>query len=140
MSLIKEFREFAVHGNVFDLAVGVIIGTAFGKIIQSAVNDLIMPPIGKLLNGVQFQDLFYPLNGVYYETLAKAKEAGAPVLAYGSFIQSVVDFLIIVFAIFLAIKGINRFRKSEEPASDPAPVPTNEEKLLTEIRDLLKAK
>jgi len=139
MGFIKEFKEFATRGNVMDMAVGVIIGGAFGKIISSLVDDVIMPLIGKLTGGSSFKDLFVSLDGTTYKTLAEAKEAGAAVFAYGNFIQNIVDFLIIAFCIFLMVKAVNKLmhKKEEEPA--PAE-PTNEEKLLTEIRDLLKEK
>ncbi|HAA01593.1 MAG TPA: large-conductance mechanosensitive channel protein MscL [Flavobacteriales bacterium] len=144
MGLMKEFREFAMRGNVVDLAVGVIIGGAFGKIVSSLVSDIIMPPIGMLMKGQNFADLFMSLDGNTYESIAKAKEAGAPVLAYGSFLQTVLDFIIVAFAIFMMIKGMNRLnklKKKEEEAQAAAaaePEPTKEQVLLTEIRDLLK--
>jgi large conductance mechanosensitive channel len=116
MGMMKEFKEFAVKGNVIDLAVGVIIGAAFGKIVSSLVNDVIMPPIGKLTGGLNFSDLFYDLSGKGYATLAAAKEAGAPTLNYGIFIQAVIDFVIIAFAIFVMIKQVNRFKA---PAAAP---------------------
>ena len=141
MGFIKEFKEFAVKGNVMDMAVGVIIGGAFGKIVTSLVNDVLMPLIGKCTGGVNFTNLFVTLGGDKYDTLEAAKEAGASVLAYGQFIQNVVDFLIVAFCIFLMIKGITKLtaKKEEAPAEPaPEPEPTAEEKLLTEIRDLLK--
>lgn len=140
MGFLKEFKEFAVKGNVVDLAVGVIIGGAFGKIVTSVVNDIMMPPIGLLMQGKNFSELFWALNGEEYESIAKAKEAGAPILAYGPFIQTVIDFTIIAFCVFLLVKAINRLKK--KPVDEPAvaPEPSNEEKLLTEIRDLLKNK
>ena len=139
MGFIKEFKEFAVKGNVMDMAVGVIIGGAFGKIVTSLVNDVIMPLIGKLTGGVSFVDLFVNLGDGNYPTLAAAKEAGAAVFAYGQFIQNVIDFIIIAFCIFLMIKGMNKLKKKEEPAPEAPAGPTQEE-LLTEIRDLLKNK
>ncbi len=142
MGLVKEFREFAMRGNVIDLAVGVIIGGAFGKIVSSLVSDVIMPPIGLLMNGQNFSDLFVALDGNEYVSLAAARAAGAPVMAYGGFIQTVLDFLIIAFSIFMLIKGINRMqqlkKKEEEEKPVAPPEPSSEEKLLTEIRDLLK--
>ena len=138
MGFIKEFKEFAVKGNVMDMAVGVIIGGAFGKIVTSLVNDVLMPLIGKLTGGVSFVDLFVNLGEGNYTTLAAAKEAGAAVFAYGQFIQNIIDFIIIAFCIFLMIKGMNKLnRKKEEPAPEAPAGPTQEE-LLTEIRDLLK--
>ena len=122
MALFKEFKEFAVKGNVIDLAVGVIIGAAFGKIVTSLVNDVIMPPIGKLTGGLNFNDLFYDLSGKAYASLAAAKEAGAATLNYGSFIQAVVDFLIVAFVIFFMIKQVNRF-KAPPPAPDARECP-----------------
>ena len=138
MGFIKEFKEFAMKGNVMDMAVGVIIGGAFGKIVTSLVNDVLMPLIGKLTGGVSFVDLFVNLGEGNYTTLAAAKEAGAAVFAYGQFIQNIIDFIIIAFCIFLMIKGMNKLnRKKEEPAPEAPAGPTQEE-LLTEIRDLLK--
>jgi large conductance mechanosensitive channel len=108
--MFKEFRDFAARGNVIDLAVGVIIGAAFGRIVTSVVDDLIMPPIGMALGRVDFKDLFVPLNGVAYASLEAAKTAGAPVIAYGSFINAVVQFLIVAFVIFLMVRQINRLK------------------------------
>ena len=142
MGFIKEFKEFAMKGNVMDMAVGVIIGGAFGKIISSLVDDVLMPVIGKLTGGVSFVDLFVTLGDGNYKTLAAAKEAGAAVFAYGQFIQNIVDFLIVAFCIFLMLKGINKMnRKKEEPTPEPeAPKGPTQEELLAEIRDLLKNK
>ena len=137
MGFIKEFKEFAVKGNVMDMAVGVIIGGAFGKIVTSLVNDVLMPLIGKLTGGISFTDLFVNLGDGNYQTLAAAQEAGAAVLAYGQFIQNIIDFIIIAFCIFLMIKGMNKLKTQEEPAPEAPAGPTQEE-LLTEIRDLLK--
>ncbi|TNE34682.1 MAG: large-conductance mechanosensitive channel protein MscL [Alphaproteobacteria bacterium] len=141
--MFKEFKEFAMRGNVVDMAVGIIIGAAFGTIVKSLVNDVIMPPIGLLLGGVDFTDFFVTLSGGSYPSLAAAKEAGAVTLNYGAFINTVISFIIVAFAVFLLIKQINRFTKKEEakeeaPAEPPAP--PREEVLLEEIRDLLKAK
>ena len=142
MGFISEFKEFAVKGNVIDMAVGVIIGGAFGKIVSSLVDDVLMPLLGKVTGGISFVDLFVTLGDGEYQSLAAAKEAGAAVLAYGQFIQNVVDFLIVAFCIFLMLKGINKFNRKKEEAPAPAeePAPTKEEVLLTEIRDLLKNK
>ena len=137
MGFIKEFKEFAVKGNVMDMAVGVIIGGAFGKIVSSLVNDVLMPLIGKLTGGVSFTDLFINLGDGNYSTLAAAQEAGAAVLAYGQFIQNIIDFIIIAFCIFLMIKGMNKLKK-EKPAEPEAPKGPTQEELLAEIRDLLK--
>ena len=133
MSFIKDFKAFALRGNVVDMAVGVIIGGAFGKIVTSVVNNIIMPPIGVLTGGVDFTDLKLVIKEA-------EGEAEAVTLNYGAFIQDVVDFLIIAFCIFLIVKGIAALtRKKEEQAAEaPAPEPSAEEKLLTEIRDLLK--
>ncbi len=136
MSLLKEFKEFAVKGNVVDLAVAVIIGGAFGKIVSSFVNDIIMPPLGVLLGGVDFKDLSVTLREAY--VAESGEEMAAVVLSYGNFIQNVVDFLIIAFVIFMAIKAMNSFKKKEEAAPAAPPAPTKSEVLLEEIRDLLK--
>ena len=137
MGFIKEFKEFAVKGNVMDMAVGVIIGGAFGKIVTSLVGDLLMPLIGVATGGISFVDLFINLSGGTAKTLAEAKEAGDAVFAYGQFIQNIIDFIIIAFCIFLMIKGMNKLKKKEEPAPEAPAGPTQEE-LLAEIRDLLK--
>lgn len=136
MGLLKEFKEFAVKGNVVDLAVAVIIGGAFGKIVSSFVNDIIMPPLGVLLGGVDFKDLTITLKDAY--TSVDGVEMAAVVLSYGNFIQNIVDFLLVAFVIFMAIKGMNRFKKKEEEAPAPPPAPPKSEVLLEEIRDLLK--
>ena len=136
--MLKEFKEFAMRGNVVDLAVGIIIGGAFGKIITSLVSDLIMPPIGLLMGRVDFSTLFINLSGQDYATLAAAQAAGAPVIRYGAFINTILDFVIVALAIFLLVRVINRMKKAEPPA--PPPGPSAEEKLLGEIRDLLKAR
>jgi large conductance mechanosensitive channel len=117
MSMVKEFREFAARGNVIDLAVGVIIGAAFGKVVASAVADLIMPPIGMALGRVDFSNLFVSLNGTSYPSREAAKAAAAPTINYGLFINTVIEFLIVAFAVFLLVKWINRLR-------GPAPAPT----------------
>lgn len=139
MSWLKEFREFAVKGNAVDLAVGIVIGAAFGKIVTSIVNDLIMPPIGYLLAGVNFRSLFVSLSGEF-PTLDAAREAGAPVLAYGNFIQTVIEFVIVAAAVFMLVKAINRLRRPAPQAAPAAPPPPSEEVLLLrEIRDQLRA-
>ena len=141
MSFIQDFKAFALKGNVVDMAVGVIIGGAFGKIVTSIVNNIIMPPIGVLTGGVDFTDLKVTLKEAVVEGENVVSEAVT--LNYGQFIQDVVDFLIIAFCIFLMIKGIAKLsRKKEEAPAEPAPEPepSPEEKLLTEIRDLLKNK
>lgn len=137
--MLKEFKEFAMKGNVLDMAIGVIIGGAFGKIVSSLVSDVLMPPIGLLMGKVDFSSLFVDLSRTAPPSLAAAKAAGAPTLNYGVFLQSVFDFIIVAFVIFMLVKQVNRFKK-ETPAAPPPPppAPTNEEKLLTEMRDLLK--
>ena len=122
--MLKEFRAFVMRGNVVDLAVGVIIGGAFGKIISSLVSDIIMPPIGLLLNGVNFTNLFLSLNGQAYATLADAEKAGAPTLNYGNFVNNIIDFLIVALVIFLMIRAINRLQKpapAEAPSAKECP-------------------
>jgi large conductance mechanosensitive channel len=141
-SMMKEFRDFAMKGNVLDLAVGVIIGAAFGKIVTSFVQDLMMPLLGLLLGKIDFSNLFLNLSGNSFNTIEEAKRAGAAVLPYGSFLQAVVDFLIVAFAIFLLIKQANRFRLTDlndekNDAEKKVAEPTADQKLLTEIRDLL---
>jgi large conductance mechanosensitive channel len=139
MGFMTEFKEFAMKGNVVDLAVGVIIGGAFGKIVDSIVGDLIMPLVGVLFGGLDFSNYFIPLAGQTAATLAEAKKAGA-VFAYGSFITVALNFMILAFIIFMMIKQINRLKKAEAPAPAPAePAPTPEDiQLLREIRDALK--
>jgi len=134
MSMFQEFREFAFKGNVVDLAVGVIIGAAFGKIVTSLVNNIFMPILGLILGKVDFSNLFIVLNGQPVASLKEAADKGVPVFAYGMFINTVIEFLIIAFCLFVIIKQVNRFKKPVAVASGPSP----EEKLLTEIRDLLK--
>jgi large conductance mechanosensitive channel len=130
--MLEEFKKFAMRGNVVDMAVGIIIGAAFGKIVSSLVKDVIMPPIGKLMGGVDFSGLFINLSDVSYETLAAAEAAGAPTINYGVFINTVLDFLIVAFTIFMVIKGMNSLKKKEEEA--PA-APTTKEcpECLSEI-------
>ncbi len=140
MGLLKEFKEFAMRGNVIDLAVGVIIGGAFGKIVSSLVADIIMPPIGMLLKGVNFVDLKWEMKAA---EVVDGVEKAAVTLNYGNFLQVTFDFIIVAFAIFLFIKGMNRLNKKKEAAPvtpPPAPAPSKEEILLAEIRDLLKDK
>jgi len=135
--MFQEFKTFIAKGNAIDLAVGVVIGAAFGKIVSSVVDDLIMPVLSLLLGKVDFSQHFVSLDGKSYATLAAAKEAGAATLNYGNFITIVIQFLIIAWAIFLLVKGINTLKR-EEAAKPAPPEPTAEEKLLGEIRDLLK--
>lgn len=131
MSMMTEFRDFAMRGNVVDMAVGIVIGGAFGKIVSSFVNDVLMPPIGMAMGGVDFSDLAMTLQ-------AASGDVAAVTLNYGSFIQTVVDFIIIAFAIFMVIKAMNNMKKKEEEAPAAPPKPSTEEVLLSEIRDLLK--
>jgi large conductance mechanosensitive channel len=140
MGMMKEFRDFAVKGNVMDMAVGVIIGGAFGKIVTSLVNDVVMPPIGKLTGNVDFSNLFVALDGNVYATLKAAKDAGAATVNYGLFINTVIDFVIVAFVIFMVVKAINKAKRKEEAKPAPAPAPSAEEKLLMEIRDVLKSR
>jgi large conductance mechanosensitive channel len=131
MGMMSEFKEFAIKGNVVDMAVGIVIGAAFGKIVSALVSGIIMPPIGVLLGGVNFTDLALVIQEGVGDVPAVA-------INYGSFIQSMIDFTIIAFAIFMAVKAINAFKKKEEAAPSAPPEPSKEELLLTEIRDLLK--
>jgi large conductance mechanosensitive channel len=138
--MLKEFKEFAMRGNVMDMAVGIIIGAAFGKIVTSLVNDVVMPPIGLLMGNVDFSNLFLNLTmGQTFASVAEAEAAGAPIVKYGIFINTVLDFVIVAFAIFLLIRSLNRLKRKQEAAPPPAPpAPSTEEKLLAEIRDLLR--
>jgi len=133
--MFKEFKEFAMKGNVIDLAIGVIIGAAFGKIVSSIVDDIINPVIGLILGKVDFNNFFINLSGQTYSSVDAAKKAGAPVLAYGSFLNTIINFLIIAFVLFLVVRAINQVRR-EKDAQPPPPPP--QEVLLTEIRDILK--
>jgi large conductance mechanosensitive channel len=138
--MLKEFRDFIMRGNVLDLAVAVIIGAAFGGIVTSLVNDVIMPPIGLLLGAVDFSGLFLDLSGQGYATLAAAEAASAPVLRYGIFLNTVINFVIVAFAIFMIVKLANSMQKKKEEAPAAPPAPSTEETLLAEIRDLLKTR
>jgi large conductance mechanosensitive channel len=133
MGMMQEFKKFAMRGNVIDMAVGIIIGGAFGKIVSSFVADVIMPPIGLLIGGVDFSDLMITIK-------AAVGDAAAVTINYGKFIQTVLDFLIVAFAIFMVIKGMNSLKKKEEEAPAQPPAPSKEETLLTEIRDILQEK
>ena len=141
--MLKDFKDFVMRGNVLDLAVAVIIGAAFGAIVTSMVNDILMPPIGKLMGGVNFTDLFInldPSKGTF-ASLKAAKDAGAAVIGYGAFINTIIDFVIVAFCIFLVVKVMNRMKRKPVPVVEARPPePTNEERLLGEIRDLLKAR
>jgi len=142
--MLREFKEFAIKGNMLDMAVGIIVGAAFGTIIQSLVNDVIMPPIGMLLGGVDFSDLFLTLHGGTvagpYATLAAAKEAGAVTINYGVFANAVISFLIVAFSVFMVVRSFNRLKRKEEATPAAPPLPSAEERLLGEIRDLLKVR
>ena len=131
MSMMKEFKEFAVKGNVMDMAIGIIIGAAFGKIVSSLVSDVIMPPIGLLLGGVDFSSLMIVLKEA-------TEESGVVAISYGAFFNTVLDFLIVALAIFMVVKGLNKMKKKEEEKPAAPPKPSNEEVLLTEIRDALR--
>lgn len=138
MSMMKDFKDFAMKGNVVDLAVAFIIGAAFKTIVASFVEDVIMPPIGMAMGGVDFSQLFISMNETVYSTLAEAVKAGAPVIKYGAFIQTVVDFIIVAFVVFMMVRMIAKLekKKEEEPAAPAAPA--EDIVLLTEIRDALK--
>lgn len=139
MGMMQEFRDFAVKGNVVDMAVGIVIGGAFGKIVTSFVNDIVMPPIGMLTGGVDFSQLYYNLSGGEFASLDAAREAGAVTINYGAWANTVLDFVIVAFAIFLVVKQMNKLKKKEEEKPKPPPEPSKEEVLLTEIRDALKS-
>jgi large conductance mechanosensitive channel len=136
--MLQEFKTFIAKGNAIDLAVGVVIGAAFGKIVSSLVDDLIMPPLGLIFGKVDFSQLYVSLDGKSYETLAVAQAAGAPTWNYGNFITVLIQFVIIAWAIFLVVKAINTLKKTEETKPAAPPEPSAEEKVLLEIRDLLK--
>jgi large conductance mechanosensitive channel len=143
--MLKEFKEFAMRGNVLDMAVGIIIGAAFGTIVTSLVNDVIMPPVGLALGGVDFTNMFVTLrDGAKaagpYASLATAKDAGAVTLNYGVFVNAIVSFVIVAFAIFMIVKGANSLKQKQAEAPAAPPAPTADQKLLAEIRDILKAK
>jgi large conductance mechanosensitive channel len=138
--MLKEFRDFAMRGNVIDLAFGVILGAAFSGIVTSLVNDVIMPPIGYIMGGIDFSNYFITIKGDSYASLKAAKDAGAVTINYGVFINAVINFLIVAFALFLVVKQINRFHKKQETAPAAPPPPTRSEELLAEIRDTLKAR
>lgn len=148
MGIVQEFKQFAMRGNVVDMAVGIIVGASFGTIVKSLVDDVIMPPIGLLLGNADFSDLFVTLkDGAKaagpYVSLGAAKEAGAVTLNFGAFLNTVVSFVIVAFAVFLLVKGVNQLkRKEEEATAAPAapPEPSAEERLLAEIRDILQAR
>jgi large conductance mechanosensitive channel len=139
--MFKEFRDFIARGNVIDMAVGIIMGAAFTTIVNSMVGDLIMPVIGVATSGVDFADKFFVLNGETYANLKAAQDAGVPVLTYGRFLNAVINFVIVAFAIFMLVKAVNRLkRQTEDPKAKGAPPPPPEVALLTEIRDILAKK
>jgi large conductance mechanosensitive channel len=138
--MFEEFKKFAMRGNVIDMAVGIIIGAAFGKIVSSFVADVIMPPIGLIVGNVDFSQLYINLSGADYASLAAAQEAGAATINYGVFLNNVLDFVIVAFAIFMVIRGMNNLKKKEEEKPAEPPKPSAEVELLTEIRDVLKAR
>jgi large conductance mechanosensitive channel len=135
--MLQEFKEFALRGNVVDMAVGIIIGAAFSTIVRSLVDDIVMPPLGVVTGGVDFSNMFVALNGQHYPSLAAAKQAGAPTLNFGVFINNVISFLIVAFALFLVIKAMNQLRRKQEEEPAKEPPPPRELQLLTEIRDAL---
>ncbi|MCS7024265.1 MAG: large conductance mechanosensitive channel protein MscL [Bryobacteraceae bacterium] len=135
--MLTEFKEFAMRGNVVDMAVGIVLGAAFGSIITSLVNDVMMPPVGLLLGGLDFKDLFINLGSKTYATLAEARKENAPVIAWGAWLNTVINFVIVAFCMFLVVRAMNAAKKAQ-PTAPAAPSP--EETLLTEIRDLLKSR
>jgi large conductance mechanosensitive channel len=135
--MLQEFKEFALRGNVVDMAVGIIIGAAFSTIVRSLVDDIIMPPIGVVTGGVDFSNMFIALNGEHYPSLAAARQAGAATINFGLFINNVISFTIVAFVLFLAIKGMNQLRRKQEEDPQSEPPPSREVQLLEEIRDAL---
>ncbi|MEZ5828715.1 MAG: large conductance mechanosensitive channel protein MscL [Hyphomicrobiales bacterium] len=135
--MLQEFKEFALRGNVVDMAVGIVIGAAFSTIVKSLVDDIIMPPIGVVTGGVDFSNLYIPLSSAHYDSLAAAREAGAPTMNVGLFINSVISFAIVAFVLFMVIKAMNQLRRKQEEAPATEPPPSREVQLLEEIRDAL---
>ena len=135
--MLKEFKEFALRGNVVDMAVGIIIGAAFSTIVRSLVDDIVMPPMGVVTGGVDFSNMFIALNGEHYDSLAQAKQAGAPTINFGVFINNLISFLIVAFVLFMVIKAMNRLRRKQEEEPQTEPPPSREVQLLEEIRDEL---
>jgi large conductance mechanosensitive channel len=135
--MLNEFKEFALRGNVVDMAVGIIIGAAFSTIVRSLVDDIIMPPIGVVTGGVDFSSMFVALNGQHYDSLAQAKQAGAPTVNFGVFINNVISFMIVAFVLFMVVKGMNKLRRKQEEDPSAEPPPSREVQLLEEIRDAL---
>ena len=140
MKIVEEFKAFAMKGNVVDMAVGVIIGGAFGKIVSSLVNDVLMPPIGKMMGGVDFKNLYINMSGGVYDSLEAAKAAGAATINYGVFLNNIIDFVIVALTIFMIIKGMNSLQKKEAAKPSAPPAPPRQEALLEEIRDILRKK
>jgi large conductance mechanosensitive channel len=134
-AMLQEFKEFALRGNVVDMAVGIIIGAAFSTIVRSLVDDIIMPPLGLVTGGVDFSKMFISLDGKSYESLAQAKQAGAPTVNFGVFINNVISFAIVAFALFMVIKAMNRLRRTQEEEPAKEPPPSREVQLLQDIRD-----
>ena len=135
--MLKEFKEFALRGYVVDMAVGIIIGAAFSTIVRSLVDDIIMPPMGVVTGGVDFSNMFVPLNGLHYDSLAQAKQAGAPTVNFGVFINNLISFLIVAFVLFMVVKAMNQLRRRQEEDPTAEPPPSREVQLLEEIRDAL---
>jgi large conductance mechanosensitive channel len=135
--MLKEFKEFALRGNVVDMAVGIIIGAAFSTIVKSLVDDIIMPPIGVITGGMDFSNMFVALNGEHYDSLAQARQAGAPTMNFGLFINSVISFTIVAFVLFMVVKAMNQLRRKQEEDPAAEPPPSREVELLQEIRDAL---
>ncbi len=137
--MLKEFKEFALKGNMIDMAVGIVVGGAFGRVVSSLVDDVLMPPIGKITGGTDFSNLFITLGEGEFASISQAQEKGIPTLNYGQFANNIIDFLIVAFAIFMVVKLLDKAKKKQaaEPAPEPPPPPRNEV-LLEEIRDLLK--
>jgi large conductance mechanosensitive channel len=135
--MLKEFKEFALRGNVVDMAVGIIIGAAFSTIVKSMVDDIIMPPIGVVTGGVDFSNMFVALNGEHYDSLAQARQAGAPTVNFGVFINNVISFTIVAFVLFMVIKAMNQLRRKQEEQPATEPPPSQEVQLLQQIRDAL---
>ena len=135
--MLQEFKEFALRGNVVDMAVGIIIGAAFSTIVRSLVDDIIMPPVGVVTGGVDFSNIFIALNGQHYESLAQARQAGAPTLNIGLFINNLISFLIVALVLFMTIKAMNQLRRKQEEEPQTEPPPPREVQLLEEIRDAL---
>jgi len=137
--MLQEFKEFALRGNVVDMAVGIVIGAAFSTIVRSLVDDIVMPPMGVVTGGVDFSNMFIALNGGDYASLAQARQAGAPTLNFGLFINNVISFLIVAFVLFMVVKAMNRLRRKQEEEPQTEPPPSREVQLLEEIRDALVA-